>query len=411
MTEQDQFIWLIGGSVMSVPMCQEIKRRGFKLLLTDGNPKCHCRPQADFFHTVSAYDVESNLNFARAVKGKLIGIGPIKAVLTIGTDAGPTISAISEVFGRAGIGRETAELVKDKIQMRQKLNLPHPYFFVRHRGKPAGYFEPDKFPMAVKSTDQAGSRGFAVAQDNSDLHEIVSEREGEDLLLEQLLIGKDVIPAWRDKYDLDTSEAAFDFFVEDGEVIYANGALRLFWCDQPGIEAGHLNRFEAFCETEPIMAIAQEAAEGLGVEWGPFKIDVKHDERYGWCLLECATRLSGGWDHMYTSPLATGRDVTGVMLDVALKKAVDRAKIRNQKFQIACCLAPRFEPGEIEGWDLKAANCQHIFPLTQDVIKPLTCNQDRPLVVIDVADDGETALGLCLMAAGKIQPVYGLQNG
>lgn len=401
----DKFVWLIGGSIMSEPMCKEIKRRGYNLLLTDGNPECHCRNLADFFHTASAYDVEDHVNFGRMVSQGILGFREISAVLTIGTDAGPTVSALSELFDLPGIGRQTAELVKNKIAMRQKLMMPEPFFFVHHQGDRPGFFEHDKFPMAVKQPDQAGSRGFEIAEDNTALHRILETRQDEgDLLLEQLLIGEDVMPGWREKYGFDTSEAAFDFFVEDGKVIYANGALRLFWVDQPGIEAGHLN---PYFPDKKIMSLAVEAAKGLGVKWGPFKIDVKKDDRYGWCLLECATRLSGGWDHMYTSPLATGKDVTGVMLDVALGGKVDYNKLAGDEIKSVCCYAPKFEPGSISGWLIdENLAVKHVFPMVRDEIKPLMVNQERPLVIIAKAEKYNQALEKCLYDAQYIKPEY-----
>lgn len=385
---------------MSEPMCKEIKRRGYKLFLTDGNTDCYCRPLADQFHQVSVYDVATNLDLGRILLD-LDDVMPheIAAVLTINTDAGPTVSALAEYFDLPGIGRDKAELVKDKIRMRQQLDWSHPYFSVHYIGmKPDNYYPVKCFPLVVKAPDQAGSRGFEIANNNPSLNRIIAARQFEgNLLLEQLLVGENIIPEWYDKYDFDTSEAAFDFFVEDGEVIYANGALRMFWADQPGIEAGHINPFEAIANAEDmelIMVMAQAAATGLGIDWGVLKIDAIRDQRYGWCLLECATRLSGGFDHMYTSPLATGRDVTGVMLDVALGQKVDRSKLENRKGKIACCLAPRYWSGPIDGWTIrsKGFDAQKIFPMTQDYIKPIESNQDRPLFIITVADTAAEAL-------------------
>ena len=86
-------VWHIGGSQMSVPMCHEIKRRGYRLLLTDSNPDCACHPLADEFSVVSVYDKAANLNYARSLPYKPV------AVLTTGTDAGVEVSAVAAYFG------------------------------------------------------------------------------------------------------------------------------------------------------------------------------------------------------------------------------------------------------------------------------------------------------------------------
>jgi hypothetical protein len=412
--ETSSFVWLIGGSEMSVPMCEEIKRRGYKLLLTDGDPDCHCKRYADFFHTLDVYDVRDHLQFARS---SALTVCQIAAVLTIGTDAGPTVSALSEHFNLPGIGQKTAERVKHKGMMREILHSTHPLWVhfilienptavVNHWQKTAAEAEKFSYPAVVKVTNQQGSRGFSVCNNEQELLKAIMNCSSNSFLIEEYLQGEDIIPEWRNKYGFDTSEAAFDFFVEDGKVILANGALRLFWVDQPGIEAGHINPFEA---DERVIQLAQEAADGLGVTWGVLKIDVKKDRRYGWCLLECASRLSGGWDHCYTSGIATGRDVTGVMLDVALGGNVDRSKLENRKKLFACAYAPRFPPGKIDGWRYtypKQSDYEHVFVLVESEIKPLEVNQDRSFVMITKGATADGALEKAINQSGCYFPKY-----
>lgn len=408
MVMAEEFIWLIGGSEMSVPMCKEIKRRGYKLLLTDGNPVCYCKQFADLFHTLNVYDVKANLNFARSLPECLGSGAEIAAVLTIGTDAGPTVSALSDFLDLPSVGQGVAEMVKDKASMRLKTNFAHPRYIVsRHLYtsllRSGGREIPDDiYPAVAKPVDQAGSRGIETVYNKAELDQYIKRQKPNELLLEELLIGKDVIPAWRQRYGVDTSEAAFDFFIEDGEVIYANGALRLFWTDQPTIEAGHINPFVANVE---IMQIARQATEKLGVTWGPFKIDVKQDRRYGWCLLECASRLSGGYDHMYTSPLATGKDITGVMLDVALGGKVDRIKLIPKKSLVACSLSPRYEEGYVSHWH-KPARAAHLFITKEKQIPELTCNQDRPAFVIGCGGSRDEAISRTVKLSKQLWPVY-----
>jgi hypothetical protein len=396
----EKWVWLIGGSAMAEPMIKEIAKRGYKLILTDGDVECPGRALSDIFHHLNVYDVKSHQNFGKAIHRGGCGIDEIVAILTIGTDAGPTVSALSEIFNLPGIGRKKADLVKDKIKMRRKLELPHPFYFIHNKGEAVGYFTSDKFPLVIKAPDLAGSKGFEIANNNEQLREIVQNRQEFQLLFEQLLISDDLIPQWRDLYGFDTSEAAFDFFIEDGQAIYANGALRMFWEDYPGIEAGHINPFEA---DEQVLAIAQDVAESFNLSWGVLKIDMKKDKRYGWCLLECATRLSGGWDHMGTAPLATGRDITGVMLDVALGQPLDQEKLMNVKNRFACCYAPVQWPGKIKKWKMENGNYTcHINK--HEKIPKLESNQDRPVFIIAEGLTPDEALKSAL--AVDVRPVY-----
>jgi len=405
----EKHVWLVGGSIMAEPMAMEIDRRGYKLILTDGNENCHCRYQASHFEKLSVYDVQAHLDMA--AKYDQVGQAEIAAVLTIGTDAGPTVSALSEHLGLSGVGRQVAENTKNKIEMRKVTELPHPYYFIYSYRENEGSdnqvinrLSSDNMPLVIKSPRQAGSRGLEIVYNKADMDAALNQRT-EDALIEELLIGVDIIPEWRQKYGFDTSEAAFDFFVEGGQIICVNGALRMFWVDQLGIEAGHIN---PFYPNDEIVWLARVAARKLGVTWGPFKIDVKKDRRYGWCLLECATRLSGGFDHMVTAPLSTGRDATGIMLDVALGDGVDKEKLYVTSDGVACCFAPRYDPGEIGGWELWGAEeiAEQIFFMKHKGIDPLVQNQDRPVFIITKDINNDKALGDAMLAAEKIQPKY-----
>ena len=418
----DKWIWLIGGSIMSEPMCQEIKSRGYKLFLTDGNGMCHCKSFADFFIIANVYDVALNIGLTSTINFKPA------AVLTIGTDAGPTVSALSAHYGLTGIPQTTAEAVKNKAAMRRllgeckapvwdvKLDLQdeNPDETILEWESLADSANIDAYPVVIKSLNESGSRGLSVVWERAHFAEALAGRQA--AIFEEYLWGKNIYPEWRNKYGFDTSEAAFDFFAEDGKVHFANGALRMFWVNRPGIEAGHINPFEA---NDEIMALAQDAAEKLGVTWGPFKLDMKHTKKYGWCVLEAATRLSGGFDHMVTSPLATGRDVTGVMLDVSLDGKVDLDFLANTKQRFACAYAPVFKPGkiddfmplddgseDIEGLKQLSETINEIIVLEDREIRELTCNQDRPLFVITEGGDPDLALGKAIEAAQEITPNY-----
>ena len=393
--QKNPWVWLLGGSQMSEPMCHEIKNRGYELLLTDKNSNCHCRQYADRFYPCSVYDNFNNLAIARLQGGKGSKYGPPSAILTIGTDAGPTVSQLSFLFDLPHIHYQTALTVKDKVMMRHALKTEYPKWMLIDKHLPK---TPLPLPFVAKLSNFSGSRGFKLIKSTNDWQAYQCENKDENaILVEEYLEGVDLRPEWRE-HGFDTSEVALDFFVQDGKVIYANGALRLFWADMAGIEAGHINPFEA---EEEIMALAQDTAEQLGVNWGPFKMDLKYTQQ-GWAVLECATRLSGGFDHSHTAGLATGRNVTGVMLDIALGGHVDSEKLLNRKGKFVACLAPRFEPGTIDGFDC-SDGLDLIFENHNGQINKLTCNQDRPLFLIKQGNSEDEALKTVMDYAEKVK--------
>lgn len=393
----DSVVWLVGGGSMQRPMAQEIKRRGHLLLVTDRDPDCICRELADIFVPIDVYDERAHLTCAQyRIHSRVIG------VLGVGVDAGPTVSELAAHYGLPAASPEAARRARNKSLMRAILDLPHPTYWA---GWPDEIGNWHTFPCVVKSDNASGTQGFSIVHNPLDLPAALdraerANRDGARVVVEELLLGEDVMPS----LPFDTSEAACDYFVEDGKVHYANGALRLFHRDRPGIEAGHFN---PFVPDDRMMKLAQYAAEKLGVTFGPFKLDWKLDKRYGWTILEAATRLSGGYDHMYSAVMATGKDITGAMLDLALGLRLDHDKLKPKKNRVACCLAPVFKPGRIEGWHRgDIPDDVLVFYRTRAEIKPLVSNGDRPLFIIADGANHKEAFARATEIAGRIQPVY-----
>jgi hypothetical protein len=392
----EQWVWHLGGGRMSVPMAAEIKRRGYRLLLTDLNPACACFPLADEFAQISVYDKAANLTYARSLPFKPV------AVLTTGTDAGVEVSAVATYFGQPAADTKTAWRVRSKAAVRNSLDALHPQYAI---GSPANFTDWDIFPCAVKPDNASGSKGFSVVTHKGQLRAALDKAAATNInsrfvVVEELLIGEDILPEFS---DFDTSEVALDFMVVRGECHYMNGALRLFDRQRPGIEAGHFN---PFIPDDDIRHKVQMAAIKLGVKQGPFKVDFKKDSRWGWVLMEAASRLSGGYDSGFTCPLATGKDVYGAMLDYALGLPLDRDKITAKHDRVACCLAPVFKPGMIEGWVETGLIHGPVFYHTHTEIKPLVSNADRPVFVIADGANHREAYEAAKEVAGRVEAMY-----
>lgn len=389
---------------MQVPMLEEIKRRGYKVLVTDLSPNCACRYLADRFEPIDIYSVPDNLAFAREiVKTKYQPV----AVLTVATDAGIEVSAVAEYFGLPAAPLQVAKQVRNKAMMRGLLKDLSPKF---RAGVTMAHFNDwDTWPCVVKAADNSGSKGFSVVRNREELQPALAKARNNNrygintVLIEEYLEGVDVMP---ELTDFSTCEAAVEGFFVNSIWFPANGALRLFHRQLPGVEAGHFNPFIPDTKT---VSMLNDAAYRLGVTDGPLKFDLMHTKD-GWRILEAATRLSGGWDHMCTCPLATGKDVTGFMLDYASGLYPNYDKLSPTKDRHACCYAPILKPGKITGWIIpeearrKAA---HIF--TNDKggeIGLLESNADRPLFLICEGATREEALEKCLKVAEMVKPLY-----
>jgi biotin carboxylase len=385
---------------MQIPLITEAQRRGFQVLVTDRDLTAPGARLAEMAVRISTHDVDAHLALASELRD------PPAAVLTAGADVGPTVSALSEHFGQVSIGMEAAIRARDKARMRVATYLPHPHWAtftgLPEASKVQRFWENsclkrglEPYPAIVKPADNSATRGHSVVRSEGTLYAACEKALSHNILSKSFVIEE----------QLYGPEAAFDFFVEAGRAVFANGAWRLFRRRSGhGLEAGHINPFPAGQE---VMDLAQLAVERLGIGWGPFKIDVMYDDRYGPCILECATRLSGGFDHMYSSPLATGKDVTGAMLDVALGQPLDRSKLIPRWDRYACVLAPTFAPGPIAGWDLpipgRLDGLERIFVTRTDWIPPLESCADRTIFVMASGDSAWGALKAALRACASIK--------
>ena len=58
------YFWVIGGGVLQVPVVEEAKRIGLRVIVSDGNPNCQCSELADVFWPVDIFDIDEHLRKA-----------------------------------------------------------------------------------------------------------------------------------------------------------------------------------------------------------------------------------------------------------------------------------------------------------------------------------------------------------
>ena len=396
-----KWVWLIGGGIMQYPMLRKIRERGYKSLVTDGNPECRCAWEADAFFRVSTYDIKGHLELASKLKDS-----GIAGVLTVAADVGPTVSAVAHVLSLPACSLASAIAARDKVSMRVSTALlsKHPVWmalpatraeaawhswdtWARSKGIPS-------LPCVVKAPDNRASRGMTVVRRPEDMAPAVRKaassaiQRKDTVLIEEFLEGE---------------EYAIDTFIVDGKARVVNIAKRIF--HEPGIEAGHINPGAFDPEME---RIATEYAEALGVDQGPFKLDLVKHPRYGWCVLETATRLSGGFDHMCTAVVGPGKDITGLMLDFALGLPFDGSKLESKIGKYAACYAPVFEPGTILGYLYHGSPelPDGVIVVNRREIPPLETSADRPIFVIETGDSEEEAWEKAKEIASGLEPMY-----
>ena len=130
MNDSNNFFWVIGGGAMQIPLINEVKKFGFKIIVSDLNPNCICKPLANIFFNIDIFDI--NLHIKKAVE--VIDLGDkIVGVLAAGIDAPITMAVLAKHLEINGVEPEIAKIVHNKNRFRttlKKLGHPTPKFFV-----------------------------------------------------------------------------------------------------------------------------------------------------------------------------------------------------------------------------------------------------------------------------------------
>jgi biotin carboxylase len=338
-------VWLIAGGAMQRPAAEKIKALGYALILTDGSSSCALRPMADEFVHLDTFDMAGNSARADALKTRY----DIRAVFTAGADCHETVAVLARHLGLHGIDPAIAHLCRFKNLTRERLRgkgIPQPLLLEASSHEQALTAAAQVgFPIALKATDNSGSRGFSRIERKEDLTRAGFQRARDNgttgiVIVEELLLPQPGTIA----------EQSVETVWYDGQMGWLNWVDRLFrkdfdsvappWnaADDPyrdiswAVELGHLNPAEHGLQVrQEVEALVRRAGEaiGMGAQKGGhiLKADIMLTTK-GPMILELTPRLSGGWDSAHSTP-ERGADFIGGALHLALGEKLDESIWRN----------------------------------------------------------------------------------
>jgi biotin carboxylase len=227
------------------------------------------------------------------------------------------VAATAEFAGVHGIPYDVARMAHNKAKVREALqnaglNRYQPDWdeICIHcvESDDSWVAEDYTYPCVIKPLHQRASRGVTIVQDASGIRTAIEKAKdvsGEEsyLLCEECLLG--------------TEHSAEMLLGKNGECYFFNVVDRIFQYDTSiPMELGHINpSMLSQDEIDAIYDMMWDAALALGVDFGPFKCDIMMTVN-GPKILECTTRLSGGFDSAGTCPL-TGRHPMRILLQMA----------------------------------------------------------------------------------------------
>lgn len=329
-------IWLFAGGDMQKIAAEKIIGRGYKLILTDINPKCTCSKYADELIQLDTFDIEGNLKIAENLKNKY----SIKAVLTVAADCHETVANVGKHLKLHVISPEVSNICRFKDKTRETLQnagIPQPLFRkVSSIEEAKSVIREISLPVVLKATNNSGSRGFSVINNLSDLTDDVFDRAVSSGTTGYVLIEQLLVPLKNE-----IAEQSVETLWYNGEMYWLNWVDRLFrgdfhffesisptfYTNVPwGIELGHINpAIHEYNVRQKVYDLIYKAGIAIGMknETGGhiLKADIMLTEN-GPYIIELAPRLSGGWDSSMTTPMRGG-DFVGGVISLALGDELD----------------------------------------------------------------------------------------
>jgi biotin carboxylase len=307
MNNKQKTIMILGAGTMQIPALTTARKKGWRVIAMDGNPRAPGIPIADIFEPIDLREQETLLARARFYKET----SGLDGIFTAGTDFSVSVAFIAQNLGLPGIPIQVAQNATNKARMRQLFathHIPSPAFI----SCTASEFDKlstfnGSFPVVVKPVDNMGARGVQMVTDPSRLQAacekaLTFSRTGA-IIVEELINGP---------------EFSVDALVYQGQIHAFGIADRHIYFPPFFVELGHTFPSSAPKEIlENVEEVFRRGIQALGIDNGAAKGDIFHTSR-GAVVGEIAARLSGGYMSGWTCPYACGLDITEAAMNIAL---------------------------------------------------------------------------------------------
>lgn len=386
-------LWVVSGGSESIPGIQRAKNMGLHVVVSDINPNAPGFEIADGCVIADTYGVEDTVAAALHYHKT---IGHIDGVMCIASDVPLTVASVAEPLGLLGISIETARLAADKLTMKQcfvEKGIAVPWFCeidsLEHLRQ---IVSEHSMPFVLKPVDSRGARGVLKFTADVDLnwayeHSIsfspsgrvmVEEYlDGPQISTESILIkGKAFTPGFTDR-NYEFPDRFAPYIIENG---------------------GHQPSILTTEQQNAVSRLAEQAALAMGITTGIAKGDMVLTKD-GPKVIEIAARLSGGWFSTDQIPLATGIDLIGTAIKLAIGEKVEEQDLI-PKYQKGVAIRYFFhEPGRVVRIE-NAEQFRHrswvhklgFFVKPGDFLEPVTNHTKRAGFVITMGETRDQAI-------------------
>ncbi len=190
-----------------IDLIKEAKKAGFQIITCDNNPDNEGHKYSDVFKNISLLDIDSVVNMAKDEK--------IDAVSPFSTDIGAIPAAyIAQEMNIVGNPVNTVTIMSNKYSFRKFLSENN--FNVPKFQSLSSFEEIDfdriTFPLIIKPTDRAGSKGVYVVEDSNQLKDKFNKSRATSF--EKKIILEDYI-------ETEYMQLQGDAIVQDGKLLFS----------------------------------------------------------------------------------------------------------------------------------------------------------------------------------------------
>lgn len=396
---------VISGGRSTTPAIAAARRLGMRVVVSDAAPDAPGFRVADDGLLASAGDVDATVEAARAYAARRA----IDGVLAVAADVPVTVAAVADALGLPGPSLETARLLADRLALRTRLasaGIPVPRSAeVRSAAELRHACERWPHALALRPVDGRAGRGVVPLVDGIDLDWALdvaaAESPSRRVLVEAVIEGATVCTE-----TIVVGGSTTTVAVVDREAAPA-----------PRFAPFRVEEREALPSAVPVRArvgiegLIARAAAALGFERGTLRGSVVVGTD-GPVLVDLAARLSGGYVCTHDIPLATGIDLIGAAVRLAIGEVPSPSD-----------LAPRWSRGVAEQSVFAAAGevvrvvgaedvaagegialCE-LAVRPGDRLGPATHHRERAGVVIAVAETRGAAVARAEAAAARVRVI------
>jgi len=306
MKNSEQRLLVLGAGRYQLKLIKQAENRGIRTVISDYLPDSPGRDFSSYPTMTDMMDVQANISLGREYR--------VSGVITSGTDQALNIMAqAADALGLpCYLSTEAAKRCTDKTAMSEvmhKAGLPSPRHLVVSAREPLPAASMHlNYPVVVKPSDGQGQRGTTKVRQPSKFGEALlaaleASRNGHAIIQEFIEGPEITVSAWM-------HEGRTQLLMVTDRVTY-NLPPALGVCFQhifPSKHAEHL--------TGEVRQLVTELGLAYGVSEGPFYVQmiVGQDQVY---FVEGSCRVGGGHEDSLI-PLATGVDITNLLIDLAL---------------------------------------------------------------------------------------------